>query len=154
MCLECIENRKYKNSIFDKIYDYQENMPDGASMDMPFWMGNKEFHASHRSKLLFKGRCDSVLTALKTYFKYKTLSQVKFWLVSDYCSVVISDFFVKTNILSQKDLEQIEEWIKSNNIEIQPNHYLQFKWEEPDNLPYIWPVTKAKLQETKLVCET
>jgi hypothetical protein len=150
MCKECLDGRNYKNSIFNKIYDYHQMMPDGASTDMPPWMGDKAFHASHRSRLLFKGRCDVAIAALKEYHKFKNLSQVKFWLISDFCPMVISDDFVRTSVLSHNDIEQIEKWLESRPVEIAPNYYYQFKWAEPDTLPYVWPVTIAKLREQKV----
>src|ERR1035437_271021 len=150
ICAECIEDRKFKNTIFDKIPDYQTRMPGGASTDMPPWMGNKEFHASHRSRLLFKGRQDSDIAALKKYHRFKNFAQVKFWLVSDFCNLVISDNFVKTDVLSHRDLEQIEEWFESRAIDPAPNYYNQFRWEEKDDIPYVWPVTIAKLREQEV----
>ena len=151
MCIECIESRKYKNSIYYDLTNYLRDIPNDSSTDFPPWMGDKDFHASHRSRLLFKGRTDAILAALKSYHNFKNFANVKFWLVSDFCSVVISDSFVKTNIFSENDLKQIEEWLVKNKVTVLPNHYLQFCWEEPDNILYVWPVTIAKLREKELV---
>ena len=32
---------------------------------------------------------------------------------------------------------------RSNLLRKHPEHYSQFGWEEPDNLPYVWPTTGA-----------
>jgi len=151
ICNECICVRKFKNSIIHRTNEYREIIPAESSTDMPPWMGDKDFHASHRSRLLFKGRQDVAIAALKTYHQFKNFAQVKFWLISDYCHLVISDGFVKTSVFSEKDLQQIEGWLDSRGIDLAPNYYLQFKWQEKDNIPYVWPVTIAKLRETQKV---
>jgi hypothetical protein len=35
---------------------------------------------------------------------------------------------------------------RSNLLRKDPEWYGQFGWKEPDNLPYVWPVTKADIQ--------
>jgi len=147
MCLECIDDRHFQNSIYRKTNALREEIPVESSIDMPPWMGDKDFHASHRSRLLFKGRQDVALAALKEYHQFKSFADVKFWLVSDFCSLVISDSFVKTNVFTNKDLEKIEMWLGLKDVNIAPNYYAQFKWAEKDNIPYVWPVTIAKLRE-------
>ncbi|HEY5312264.1 MAG TPA: hypothetical protein VIK18_07080, partial [Pirellulales bacterium] len=35
---------------------------------------------------------------------------------------------------------------RSNLLRKKPAWYAQFGWKEPDNLPYVWPVTLAGMQ--------
>ena len=150
MCLECIENRHFKNSIYDNIYRFQGSIPLGRSADLPPWMGDKEFHASHRSRLLFKGRCDVLVQALKEYHKLKTWAQVKFWLVSNDCPFNVSDDVIKKDILTNVDADEVEAFLDKYHVVIPPNHYAQFKWEEKDNIPSVWPVTIEKLRSVAM----
>ena len=55
ICEEWI-NRGYKDSLRDRFLEYQEKHPCPLTdlKLIPRWLGNKNFHASHRSALLFK----------------------------------------------------------------------------------------------------
>lgn len=78
ICTEWITVRRYKDTCLEKslVLLHSAGLCYTEDYDSPVWLGNKEFHASHRSNLLRKNK----------------------------------------------------EW------------YGKFGWEEPDNLPYIWPV--------------
>ena len=79
-CVMCIEwkSRGYKDSLHSKFLLHSEEY---QGLLRPFWMGDQDFHASHRSNLL------------------------------------------------RKD----------------PQWYGQFGWNEPSDLPYVWPVKKEKI---------
>lgn len=143
-CLECLETRHFKNSLYDNIYHFPNCIPIGSSIEMPSWMGDEAFHASHRSRLLFKGHCDVLVTALKSHLKVKNWAEVKFWLTSNDCSVFISDQLIKKDEFTNEDVKLIEEWLDARDIPISPNFYLQYKWKEDENIPYVWPVTIEK----------
>lgn len=69
-------SRGYNDTCMDKtITVYYDNVTD-LTIYWPWWLGDADFHASHRSNLLRKN----------------------------------------------------------------PDHYNQFGWDEPNNLPYVWPV--------------
>lgn len=78
ICIEEWVSRGYNNTMV------RYAIPDEAFITMPSWLGNEEFHASHRSNLL------------------------------------------------RKD----------------PVWYGQFGWDEPNNLPYIWPTTQSNRRAT------
>lgn len=146
MCLEA-KARKIRCSIFDRLSAYNCLMPHQASGQLPEWMENEQVFASHRSRLLFKGRCDSALEALKSFTRPPKGVTIRFWLISDDSPIVVSDEYVKNRQMQMRDLEQIEDHCIKYRVEIPPNHYLQFKWSEPINLPYVWPVTIAAIRE-------
>lgn len=89
----------------------------------PPFIGNEKFHASHRSHLLFKGRCDSAWLALKSWYIMHSVPRYKWISKSD---------------IGRKNIEFIEKELAKRNAKIPPNHYAQFGWKEPDNLPYVW----------------
>lgn len=68
--------RGYKDTCMDKTIDLYYDKVTDLTIYWPWWLGNEDFHASHRSNLLRKN----------------------------------------------------------------PDHYRQFCWDEPDDLPYVWPV--------------
>ena len=150
----CLEAKKLgiKCSIHDRLFGYTCLMPNNSSFELPEWMENAEVFASHRSRLLFKGRCDSALEALKSVIKLPKGISIRYWLISDECSIVVSNEYVKTGMMQIRDLEQIEDYCY-RNYDITPpaNYYLQFKWLEPINLPYVWPVTIAAKRELAMI---
>jgi len=58
ICLEWIEVRGYKDTIYDKIdllpIPGDPNLAINLNLPMPPWFGDASFHASHRSNLLRK----------------------------------------------------------------------------------------------------
>lgn len=102
-------------------YDYQ------LLFDCPAWFSRRDIFASHRSRLLFKGRVDAVCKTLKTGMKLKSINS---WLK-------IGNFPTK-NSLQHRHVEYLEDYCHALGLNIGPNWYGQFGWSEPDNLPYVW----------------
>jgi hypothetical protein len=103
----------------------------------PWWLGDDRFHSSHRSKLLFKGRYDSVCAAIKTKLKIKKIND---WLEAN--------GYPYKNKLDQMHVKKLEHFCSENGITIGQNWYLKFGWGEKDDLPYFWPskaVDKVKI---------
>jgi len=76
-----------------------------AEIIYPHWLGDEEFHASHRSNLLRKS---------KESFEQRMIK-------------------IRENPNSKINPMEVIEW------------YAQFKWNEPADLPYIWPQGKDEL---------
>ena len=95
----------------------------------PSWLGDDRFHSSHRSRLLFKGRVDSVCGQLKKFLKARSINA---WLKANN--------YPEKNYFKQPDIKKLEEFCK-NKFDLQPaNHYTQFGWSEDDTQEYYWPV--------------
>jgi len=138
MCLVWRDERGFKDTIYEKVddMDVPENEPYAELRTMlPPWMGWPEVHISHRSRLLFKGRVDAAILALKTQFLPKGYKLSEF---------LKTAAFPKPNVFTQNDIQILEELLAKNGVIIRANHYSQFGWEEPDNIPYFWPVKKEK----------
>lgn len=102
-----------------------------ALLVFPPWIGKEEIHASHRSRLMFKGRVDAVCSVLKKDLKVRSINA---WLLS--CN------YPSKNMSKMEDVIRLESIAKDRNLEIPPNYYKQFGWAESDNIPYVWPVQK------------
>lgn len=102
-----------------------------AMLVLPPWLGKEEIHASHRSRLMFKGRVDAVCLALKKYLNVKSINA---WLKS--CN------YPEKNVTKIEDVIRLETIAKQNSLEIPLNYYRQFNWLESDNIPYVWSVRK------------
>lgn len=112
------------------IKKYKNNMPlfdISSKIEFPKWLGNKDFHDSHKSNLLRKGKTDAIVKYLsKKYGKYK-------------------DWHWRFNLPKSKNMitiKQINYLHKQEcpNFDVNKyNWYTQFNWNIPDNLPYIWP---------------
>jgi hypothetical protein len=101
----------------------------------PNWLTREDIHASHRSRLLFKGRVDAVCLALKKHLKVRSIVD---WL--------LSNGYPHKNIFKSNDVIRLESYALNNGVIIPPNFYSQFNWAEPDNIPYVWPVQKEKTE--------
>lgn len=95
---------------------------------LPPWVGNEDLHKSHRSRLLFKGRVDSVCESVKKFVKVRS---IKSWLKDR--------GYPDKNIFKLPDILRLEQFALENKIAIGPNYYKQFNWSEPDTIPYFWP---------------
>lgn len=117
---ECI-NRGFK-SIIDSVHIC-------ASTGTPKWLGNKEYHYSHRCKLKYKGRVDALCLTLKTFLKVRSINT---WLKNN--------GFPLKNMLQYSDVVVLESLCEQNNLTIGPNHYSIFEDAVDDNsVPYWWP---------------
>lgn len=93
----------------------------------PPFIRNKKFHASHRSKLIFKGKIFALTTAISEFtgLSYKKLKEhLK---------------LPNRNQLTYENKEFLENYCIIRNIKYN-NYYEQFGWFESDNLEYLWPV--------------
>lgn len=102
-----------------------------AMLVMPPWIGKEDIHASHRSRLMFKGRVDAVCEVLKKDLKVRSINA---WLLS--CN------YPSKNMTKMDDVIRLEKIAKDRNLSIPSNYYSQFGWTEPDSIPYVWPVQK------------
>lgn len=150
LCMEA-KARLIQCSILDKIGGYMALMPGNASQELPEWMERPDIFASHRSRLLFKGRCDSALDALRKVVKLPKGISIRFWLISDDSSIVVSNEYVRNQQMQARDIEQIEDYLYERKADIATNYYRQFKWKETDTIPIVWPVTiAAKRQQAEM----
>lgn len=93
----------------------------------PSFIGNEDFHASHRSKLLFKGSIFGLTDAITNFIK----TPYKKWK---------GQFSLpERNEITIEQRDLLKDYCNCNGI-VWTNWYSQFGWTEPDNLPYIWPV--------------
>jgi hypothetical protein len=113
-------------SHYDYFYGLQAQFDDCV---LPKWFSNEEVFSSYRSKLLFKGRVDAVCLGLKRYLRTNSINA---WLKANDRP--------EKNLLTRKDVENLEYFALYNSIEIGQNHYSQFGWSESDDKNYIWPV--------------
>ncbi len=122
-----VQIRGFKNN--PEFWSTNRNLFASQS-ETPKFLGNEEFHSSHRAKLLFKGRVDSICQTLKAHFKSPNFNN---WL--------------KSNGYNPKNQLQYGEIIKLENVSLQhgltilQNWYIKFGWSEPDDnsVPYFWP---------------
>jgi hypothetical protein len=121
IALECSQ-RGIKYDTISKILRFGKTT--GAR---PNWIGNKEFHSSHRSNLLRKGRADAVCERIRRQFKKPINPWLKY------------NGFSQKNQLSLEEIRQLESFANRWDYPMIENHYKQFNWKESDNLPYIWP---------------
>ena len=97
----------------------------------PDWLGDDEVHASHRSRLLFKGKVDVLKGRLRTYgIKREARKWLRGMGVSHEWSMFTEeDYQAVTAHLDELGAEPASE----------SNFYEQHNWTEPDSIPYIWP---------------
>lgn len=96
--------------------------------DIPPWLGNPEYHRTHRSRLLFKGRCDSTCIQLKLFLRVRSINT---WLKAQ--------GYPEKAMLEYADLLHLEQYCRERFTLKVTNYYHQFNWSEPDNLEYFWP---------------
>ena len=135
ICLVWKEECGFQDTIYNKLDDLTipGSVQEVLHPTLPPWMGDIDFHRSHRSRLLFKGRVDAALATLKIDLGIK---KPNVWLKENGYS--------KSNVFTYDDIIRLETYmVHTGGLQrFQPNHYFQFGWEEPDNLPYVWPVRK------------
>jgi hypothetical protein len=135
MCAEHI-SRGGKTVLVEKT---NELINDDSNRSLPKWMGRKDIHSSHRSRLLFKGRVDSLVKTLRVDMGIKKPNK---WLVEN--------GFPKSNVFTIDNAYELESLIfdKTGLAELQPNYYGENqRWLDGDSLPYVWPVTIAQIRE-------
>jgi len=94
----------------------------------PEWYGNEKFHSRHRSRLLFKGRCDAICSSIQKHLKIRGINK---WLKANGYNLKYA--------LTYDEMLSLEN--KANDLGgvLFPNHYKQFGWTESDKLGYLWP---------------
>lgn len=108
-----------------------ENVSD--SVVMPYWLGDEDFHASHRSKLLFKGKVDILGKRITKHFKIRSANR---WLKDHN--------YKEMSGISHDDYDRITSVLDDLGVapSTEVNFYSTMEWSEPDNLDYIWPQEK------------
>lgn len=106
----------------------------------PTWIGDEDFHSSHRARLLHKGNIDVARKRIKIY-------------LNDICSDLTIDQWVQNQIspfkrtflrdLTVRQLARITEFLDSQGIPSTNNWYEQFGWSEEPSDEYFWPVATA-----------
>lgn len=99
------------------------------SAGIPPWLGDERFHSSHRSKLLFKGRVDSVCEQLKKHLGVRSINK---WLKSN--------GYPEKNYFKHPDIERLESYSRTLFTLTGYNYYSKFGWSEDDTQDYYWPV--------------
>lgn len=99
------------------------------SKETPPWFGDARFHSSHRSRLLFKGRVDSVCDQLKSFLKVRSINT---WLKAN--------GYPEKNYFKHPDIERLEKFCKNKFDLLSTNYYIKFGWSEDDRQEYYWPV--------------
>ena len=99
---------------------------------MPPWFGREDIHASHRSRLLFKGKLDLLADRIHLHPACKGRAHNK-WLkeagLPNLASFRQEEYDEVNRFLDSQDIPPIDE---------NDNFYLQYGWTEPDNLEYVW----------------
>lgn len=110
---------------------------------LPDFIGNRDFHRAHRSKLMFKGRKDVLAYGIKRLIidtndrqSNGRLQCVEGWL---HCSG-----YATMNALKLPQVELIEShlnYMLGTGRIIPINHYASYQWDvnDRDELEYIWP---------------
>lgn len=99
------------------------------SLETPPWLGNAQFHSSHRSRLLFKGRVDSACEQLKKQLKVRSINT---WLKAHE--------YPEKNYFKHADIERLESYCNTLFQLTNSNYYTKFGWSEDDTQSYYWPV--------------
>lgn len=96
----------------------------------PHWMGDNKIHASHRSRLLFKGKLDVLADRIRIHIGKRAANK---WLKDN--------GFSELNVIREAEYQQITRLldIAGTRQSAMSNHYLQFDWAEDDSQEYIWP---------------
>jgi hypothetical protein len=117
----------------NKKLEHEPYVRDTYNHSLPWWLGVKEIHASHRGRLKFKGKLDVLSDRIKKFtgvrgpnkwLKENKLPDLNYFTPKDYqkCTAYL-------NLLKAPESQLV-------------NYYDQFNWLEPDYLEYIWPGEK------------
>ncbi len=105
------------------------NLPKENDCQTPKWLGREDFHASHRSALLRKGRADAICKTLKKFYKVRNFNN---WLKDN--------GYNQKNQLNIAEIQSLELTAIKNRLKIYPNFYAKYGWKEPYTMGYVWPV--------------
>jgi len=130
-CLDNVESRAYQ------LLERHDIMPTSTE---PPWLGDNEYHRSHRSRLLFKGRKDALAIAVKEMLRAEGIrlangrrACVEGWLLEDGLPAMRD--------AQLEDIVELEERVRSLGYAIPHNYYRAFDWDvnDRDEIPYVWP---------------
>lgn len=119
---ECVQRGFNGNNYFDQFLTGVVEVPT------PDWFGKPQFHASHRSRLKFKGRVDAACYSLRSFLKVRSINE---WFKSN--------GWPQKNVFKHADIIKLEAYCLDLGVKIQDNWYDKFGWQESDELPYWWP---------------
>ena len=104
--------------------------PITDEVEIPHWFGDSVIHASHRSRLLFKGKVDVLAERIRLFTGKRAANA---WLAKNK--------FPPLNMFRQGEYEAVSSLLDEMNAPVAnvKNHYASFGWTEPDNIEYAWP---------------
>ena len=114
--------RGYKNNM--ELYEFNDFDYREAKVDYPDWLGRKDFHDAHKSKLLLKGEVD----ALVDNISYEYGKSYKYW----YKDKKLPNSKSSITYGMLPILKKLNKGLAYNN------HYSKFKWNVPLDLEYKW----------------
>lgn len=121
---------------WNKIMDAYGGTTLARRPEFPSWLGDEEFHSSHRSRLLHKGNVDVVRKRLKIHLKAISYPMaIDYWVthnIRPMKKILLRD-------LTVEQLGRIIGYLNDNEVEDFPNWYDQFNWIEEPGDDYKWP---------------
>jgi len=103
---------------------------DMSSLEMPWWWGDEQIHASHRGRLRLKGKLDVLADRIKRFTGERGANA---WLKRQ--------GLPSLNECRTPHWEQATSILDKYGAAESPttNYYDQFGWTEPETLEYVWP---------------
>ncbi len=107
-----------------------QDAPVSDCCEIPHWLGDPRVHASHRSRLLFKGKLDLLSDRIKHFSKQRSINK---WLKTR--------GFKEISTFRHNEYNSVMSLLDDLGADpiIGSNYYDQFGWTEPDNIEYYWP---------------
>ena len=104
--------------------------PLHESPELPHWIADDAIHATHRSRLLFKGKMDVLADRIRQHTACRSVNTwLKQFAIPSINECRQPEWEAITRILDKRGAEQSQ----------LDNHYHQFGWTESDTLEYLWP---------------
>ena len=121
--LEVFSDRGGKNAKLT----YEKNLLFATA---PWWYGIEEIHASHRGRLLFKGKIDVLADRIQKFTKQRSVNR---WLKEN--GFPYLNAFTEENYIDCTVKLDVLGAAQSNKT----NFYEAYGWKESDQLQYVWP---------------
>lgn len=124
--IEIAENRGVKP---DKTKDNFARLSAGCDFsnpELPSWISREDIHASHRGRLLCKGRIDAICAAICKKRKIRSMTPILKAMGKK-----------EKNYLRAHDIPDLLTLIGEEYVG--PNFYDQYGWTEPLDTQYVWP---------------
>lgn len=101
-----------------------------GKVEYPWWIGVEEVHASHRSRLLMKGKIDLVAERIRNHSHDRSANR---WLKTR--------GFPPLNECRMPDHDRIHMYLNKINAPhiTKANYYEQFGWTDDPTIEYSWP---------------